>query len=81
MKPSAQSNEHNLHGGTVIASFGVRYKSYCSNIGRTILINPEKVSLKLIKLGKRRELYFSALTPEACLFFAEAKHGLQLNLQ
>ncbi|KAJ3359746.1 FACT complex subunit spt16 [Kappamyces sp. JEL0680] len=42
LKPSAQSNESNLHGGTVVCSFGVRYKSYCSNIARTILINPEQ---------------------------------------
>ena len=25
-----------------MTSFGIRYKSYCSNLSRTILINPEK---------------------------------------
>jgi nucleosome binding factor SPN SPT16 subunit len=43
LKPSAQSDGSTLHAGTIVASFGIRYKSYCSNIGRTILINPEKV--------------------------------------
>ncbi|KAJ3000085.1 FACT complex subunit spt16 [Globomyces sp. JEL0801] len=42
LKASAISNEQNLHAGTILCSFGARYKSYCSNIGRTFLINPEK---------------------------------------
>ncbi|CAG8786131.1 8461_t:CDS:10, partial [Gigaspora margarita] len=41
-KPSAQSNTDKLHDGTILCSLGVRYKSYCSNIGRTILIDPTK---------------------------------------
>ncbi|CAG8546885.1 17200_t:CDS:10, partial [Cetraspora pellucida] len=41
-KPSAQSNNNKLHDGTILCSLGVRYKSYCSNIGRTILIDPTK---------------------------------------
>ncbi|CDR42361.1 CYFA0S09e01970g1_1 [Cyberlindnera fabianii] len=67
LKPSAQSNDDNLHGGVVIASLGVRYKSYCSNIGRTFLIDPtpevdknyefllqvEKKVLSLIKPGAK----------------------------
>lgn len=40
------SNEKDLHGGTIICSLGVRYKSYCSNIGRTFLINPKKAQEK-----------------------------------
>jgi len=31
-----------LHAGTIICSLGVRYRSYCSNIGRTFLIDPNK---------------------------------------
>ncbi|KAI3637175.1 hypothetical protein MIR68_004881 [Amoeboaphelidium protococcarum] len=42
-KPSAQSNGQNLsHTGVITASLGVRYKSYCSNIARSFLINPSK---------------------------------------
>lgn len=43
LKPSAMSNENVLHGGTIITFLGLRYKSYCSNIGRTYLIDPTKL--------------------------------------
>ncbi|KAI8610260.1 FACT complex subunit-domain-containing protein [Chytriomyces sp. MP71] len=42
LKPSAQSDNSNLHDGTVLCSLGVRYKNYCSNLSRTLFINPEK---------------------------------------
>lgn len=43
LRPSSTSNDNNLHDtGVVIASLGMRYKSYCSNIGRTFLIDPSK---------------------------------------
>ncbi|RHZ49171.1 hypothetical protein Glove_529g41 [Diversispora epigaea] len=41
-KATAQSDNNLLHDGTILCSLGVRYKSYCSNIGRTILIDPTK---------------------------------------
>ncbi len=43
LKPSALSNDDSLHFGIVLCSLGVRYKSYCSNIARTFLIDPSKV--------------------------------------
>ncbi|KAG0046982.1 FACT complex subunit spt16 [Gryganskiella cystojenkinii] len=46
LKTSAVSNEKELHAGTIICSLGVRYKSYCSNIGRTFLIDPNKAQEK-----------------------------------
>lgn len=46
LKTSAVSNELELHAGTIICSLGVRYKSYCSNIGRTFLIDPNKAQQK-----------------------------------
>ncbi|KAF9581674.1 FACT complex subunit spt16 [Lunasporangiospora selenospora] len=46
LRTSAASNEKNLHAGTIICSLGVRYKSYCSNIGRTFLIDPSKAHEK-----------------------------------
>jgi nucleosome binding factor SPN SPT16 subunit len=42
LKPSAASDTSLLHAGTIVVSFGVRYKSYCSNVARTFMINPEK---------------------------------------
>ncbi|KAL1917850.1 uncharacterized protein VTP21DRAFT_3684 [Calcarisporiella thermophila] len=42
LRSSAVSNEETLHQGTILCSLGVRYKSYCSNLGRTYLIHPSK---------------------------------------
>lgn len=35
-------NDENLHAGIIIAAMGLRYKSYCSNIARTYLVDPNK---------------------------------------
>lgn len=35
-------NDDVLHAGTIIAAMGLRYKSYCSAIARTYLIDPNK---------------------------------------
>ncbi|KAL2914305.1 FACT complex subunit spt16 [Polyrhizophydium stewartii] len=42
LRPSASSNQDLLHEGTIVCSLGVRYRSYCSNVGRTFLMNPTK---------------------------------------
>lgn len=57
LKPSAMSDEEALHGGVILCSLGLRYKSYCSNLGRTYLIDPTESQSKyydfLILLQKR----------------------------
>ncbi|EQL02596.1 hypothetical protein G6O67_003682 [Ophiocordyceps sinensis] len=35
-------NNDNLHAGIIIAALGLRYKSYCSTIARTYLVDPNK---------------------------------------
>ncbi len=40
LKFSVVSDKENVHFGAIICSFGARYKSYCSNIVRTMLVNP-----------------------------------------
>lgn len=40
LKFSALSDKNHLHFGSIICSLGARYKSYCSNIVRTLLVNP-----------------------------------------
>ncbi|ODV93662.1 hypothetical protein PACTADRAFT_18304 [Pachysolen tannophilus NRRL Y-2460] len=42
LRPSAQSNDKKLESGVIISAIGSRYKSYCSNIARTFLIDPSK---------------------------------------
>ena len=34
------SDKNVLHFGAIICSLGARYKSYCSNVVRTLLVNP-----------------------------------------
>ncbi|KAI7860506.1 FACT complex subunit-domain-containing protein [Circinella umbellata] len=57
LKSSAMSNSSNLHAGVIICSLGIRYKYYCSNIGRTFLIDPNKTQEKnyefLLELQKK----------------------------
>lgn len=44
LKVSAESNEKNLTPGVIVASFGIKYKEYCSSMARTFMISPDKVS-------------------------------------
>ncbi|KAF7563053.1 hypothetical protein G7046_g1078 [Stylonectria norvegica] len=37
-----EPNDENLHAGIIIAAMGLRYKSYCSTIARTYLVDPNK---------------------------------------
>ncbi|KAL6692464.1 FACT complex subunit domain-containing protein [Trichoderma pleuroticola] len=39
---SSDPNDDNLHAGIIIAALGLRYKSYCSTIARTYLVDPNK---------------------------------------
>lgn len=40
LKLSAQSDTNALHAGVIIAGLGLRYKSYCSIVARTYLVDP-----------------------------------------
>ena len=42
LRPSAQCNDENIHYGTIVASLGARYASYCTNVARTYFIDPTK---------------------------------------
>lgn len=39
LRPSAFSNDDNLNFGTIICSLGTRYKNYCSNVSRTLIVD------------------------------------------
>lgn len=43
LKYNALSDKNYLHFGAIVCSLGARYKCYCSNIGRTLLVNPSEV--------------------------------------
>lgn len=40
LKFSTVSDDNNLDFGTIICAMGVRYKSYCANIVRTLMVDP-----------------------------------------
>ncbi|KAL2134292.1 hypothetical protein VTI74DRAFT_549 [Chaetomium olivicolor] len=42
LKWQTDSNDDPLHPGVIIAAMGVRYKSYCSQIARTYMVDPNK---------------------------------------
>lgn len=42
LKLTAQPDEKYLHAGIIISGFGLRYKSYCSIIARTYLVDPNR---------------------------------------
>ncbi|KAK4056165.1 FACT complex subunit spt16 [Microbotryomycetes sp. JL221] len=56
LKSSAQTDDQRLKAGVILCSLGIRYKSYCSNVGRTFMIDPhstqDKNYLYLIELQK-----------------------------
>jgi len=50
LKFSAATDKNVLHFGSIVCCLGARYKSYCSNIVRTLLVNPsEKVQVRLLQ--------------------------------
>lgn len=76
LKFSAVSDKNHLHFGAIVCSLGARYKSYCSNIVRTLLVNPtdevqsnynfllnieEEVMKKLVSGAKLSAVYEAGL--------------------
>lgn len=67
LKFSVVSDKNTLHFGAIVCSLGARYKSYCSNIVRTLLVNPtdeiqgnynflvdlEEELIKVLQAGKK----------------------------
>mmetsp|Transcript_22159 Transcript_22159/g.52512 ORF Transcript_22159/g.52512 Transcript_22159/m.52512 type:complete len:1066 (-) Transcript_22159:1005-4202(-) len=65
LKPSAESNEEMLHGdGVITVSIGGRYKSYCTNVGRTYVINATAQQKKeYAALSEAEDAVIAALKP------------------
>lgn len=69
LKFSALSDKNNIHFGAIICALGVRYKQYCSNIVRTLLVNPTE---------EQKNLYEFLLTLEESLLDT-LRPGVQLS--
>ncbi|PRP76098.1 FACT complex subunit SPT16 [Planoprotostelium fungivorum] len=50
VKPGEENDEKPLHFGTIVCAVGARYKSYCSNVARTYLVDPSKEQKKCYEL-------------------------------
>lgn len=46
LRTNATADDNQLHGGIILSTMGLRYKSYCSTIARTFLIDPNKAQEK-----------------------------------
>lgn len=45
LRYTAQSTSDNIaHKGVLLVAFGLRYKSYSANVGRTFIVDPNPVS-------------------------------------
>ena len=69
LKFSVTSDKENVHFGAIMCTFGARYKSYCSNVARTMLVNPS---------DKIQKTYEFLLQLEE-LIFTELKDGVKLS--
>lgn len=74
LKPSASSNDEKLYydpTSVIICAIGSRYSSYCSNVARTFLIDPNAAQSKAYEiLLKAQEAAISALVPGKKISFA-----------
>ncbi|CAF3511935.1 unnamed protein product [Rotaria sordida] len=70
LKFSATVDNNLLHygGSSIVCAFGIRYKSYCSNLVRTLLVNPSE---------EMKNTYKFLIECEG-LIINELKHGVQL---
>lgn len=88
LKFSVVSDKNNLHFGAIICALGARYKSYCSNIVRTLLVNPTQeqqnlynflVSLQEEILAKLQDGTKLCDVYNAAIAFVEKEHKELVN--
>ena len=65
---STVSNDERLHFGTIICCLGVRYKSYCSNIVRTMFVEPTQVYYHLLLFSSSASNPSSPSLPPSLLY-------------
>lgn len=69
LKFSVVSDKNNLHYGAITCALGARYKSYCSNIVRTLLVNPNQ---------EQQDLYEFLLKLEEEVLLEKLRDGVKL---
>jgi nucleosome binding factor SPN SPT16 subunit len=57
LKPTAESSPEDMsHKGVFLVSLGMRYKGYCANLGRTFIVDPDKVGSHMSGISIGRQL-------------------------
>ncbi|EEB96318.1 hypothetical protein MPER_04568, partial [Moniliophthora perniciosa FA553] len=77
LRYTAESTEDNIaHKGVLLVAFGMRYRSYCANVGRTFIVDPTPSELlSYIKDGvTAKDIYQHALS-----YVKEKKPELEKN--
>ena len=65
------SDKNQLHYGSIVCMLGARYKSYCSNLVRTMMVDPTEAMQKDYDLLLRvQEHICNKLQHGECLFVA-----------
>ncbi|XP_061109430.1 FACT complex subunit SPT16 [Conger conger] len=68
LKFSVVSDKNHMHFGTITCAMGIRYKSYCSNLVRTLMVDPPQ---------EMQDNYNFLLQAEETLL-SQLKHGVKL---
>ncbi|KAJ7090225.1 FACT complex subunit SPT16 [Mycena belliarum] len=67
LRYTAESTEDNIsHKGVLLVAFGLRYKSYCANVGRTFIVDPTP----------QQEAQYSLLLALQQDLLTKIKHGI-----
>ena len=58
LSPAAESSSDDIaHKGVFLMSLGMRYKGYCANVGRSIIVDPSKVCVPSLRRAARRSAH------------------------
>ena len=72
------------HKGVLLVAVGLRYKGYCSNVGRSFIVDPSEVILcsrvlsrqtLTLSLGTRVDLQFATYAPEELVVETERRYN------
>ena len=77
LKFSAVSDKNNLHFGAICCFLGIRYKMYCSNLVRTMMVNPTEKQKENYEFLVALEEHVLAGMKEGVTFANVYKRGLE----
>lgn len=79
---SVSSSDPIAHKGVILIAVGMRYKSYCANLGRSVIVDPSKVtftrssSVLLLDRSQEQEEVYNTLVSLQSELVREMKDGV-----